>query len=115
METLIRLNKRLIAHTDTKIVRQIMHEINWDSRLLSIRGARGTGKTTLMLQYLKINKIDYKRQLYITLDNSYFTQHTLLEFVEKFYQLGGKHLFIDEVHTLSCLKAKQTTLFVCRR
>ncbi|MCQ2339005.1 MAG: hypothetical protein MJ001_08840 [Paludibacteraceae bacterium] len=60
MESLVRRNKMLIAHTSTKMVRSIMDEINWDNRLISIRGARGIGKTTLMLQYLKINGIDYR-------------------------------------------------------
>mgnify|MGYP003289506467 FL=1 len=60
MESLVRRNKMLIAHTSTKMVRSIMGEINWDNRLISIRGARGIGKTTLMLQYLKINGIDYR-------------------------------------------------------
>lgn len=98
MESLIKRNKMLIAHTDTKMVRSIMNEINWNNRLISIRGARGIGKTTLMLQYLKINGIDYKQSLYVSLDGGYFTQHSLIEFAEVFYALGGKHLFLDEVH-----------------
>lgn len=98
MESLVRRNKMLIAHTSTKMVRSIMDEINWDNRLISIRGARGIGKTTLMLQYLKINGIDYKQSLYVSLDGGYFTQHSLIEFAEEFYARGGKHLFLDEVH-----------------
>lgn len=98
METLINRNKRLIAHTNTDVVRSIMNDINWNSRLISIRGARGTGKTTLMLQYLKINGIDYRQKLYVSLDSGYFTQHSLLDFAEKFYIQGGKQLFLDEVH-----------------
>ena len=90
MESLIKRNKMLIAHTDTKMVRSIMNEINWNNRLISIRGARGIGKTTLMLQYLKINGIDYKQSLYVSLDGGYFTQHSLIEFAEVFYALGGK-------------------------
>ena len=98
METLIKKCRRLIAVTDTSYVRSILYQINWDCRLISIRGARGVGKTTLMLQYLKLHDIDYKTMLYVSLDSNYFTQNRLLDFVEAFYVQGGKHLFIDEVH-----------------
>lgn len=98
METLINRCRRLITVTKTDYVRDIIKNINWNCRLISIRGARGVGKTTLMLQYLKLNNIDYKTMLYVSLDGNYFTRHTLLEFVEKFHLQGGQHLFIDEVH-----------------
>ncbi len=75
-----------------------MNEIHWENRLIAIRGAKGVGKTTLMLQYLKMHDCDFKTSLYVSLDSSYFTQHTLEEFVERFYSLGGKLLFVDEVH-----------------
>lgn len=98
METLINKCRRLISITKTDYTRSILKQINWNCRLISIRGARGVGKTTLMLQYLKLNDIDYKTKLYVSLDSSYFTRNSLLDFVEKFYMQGGKHLFIDEVH-----------------
>lgn len=98
METLINKCRRLISVTKTDYTRSIIQQINWNCRLISIRGARGVGKTTLMLQYLKLHGIDYKTKLYVSLDSNYFTRNTLLDFVEKFYKLGGKHLFIDEVH-----------------
>ncbi len=98
METLINRCRRLIAATKTDCVRSIIQQINWNCRLISIRGARGVGKTTLMLQYLKLHNIDYKTMLYISLDSNYFTRNNLLDFVETFYKQGGQHLFIDEVH-----------------
>ena len=98
METLINRCRRLIAATKTDCVRNIIQQINWNCRLISIRGARGVGKTTLMLQYLKLHNIDYKTMLYISLDSNYFTRNNLLDFVETFYKQGGQHLFIDEVH-----------------
>ncbi|GHV09992.1 ATPase AAA [Bacteroidia bacterium] len=61
-------------------------------------GARGTGKTTMMLQYMKENFPDRKKALYVSLDNIWFTQHSLLDLAEQFYNYGGTHLFIDEVH-----------------
>lgn len=99
METLISRYKRLMAATTTVYVRSLMDSIHWDVRLIAIRGARGVGKTTLMLQYLKLHYADdWKTALYASLDSAYFTQHTLTELAEQFYQRGGKHLFLDEVH-----------------
>ena len=99
METLVGKYKRLLQATSTAYVRSLMDEINWNTRLLAIRGARGVGKTTLMLQYLKMHyEGDGREALYVSLDNVYFTRHSLGEFVEQFYMRGGKHLFLDEVH-----------------
>ena len=55
MDTLIRRYKRLLTATSTTYIRSLMNTINWDNRLIAIRGARGVGKTTLMLQYLKLH------------------------------------------------------------
>lgn len=79
--------------------RELERKINWNARLVSIRGSRGTGKTTLFLQHIKktfsnnLNKV-----LYVNLDNIYFSNNTLVELAEKFASRGGTHLFIDEVH-----------------
>lgn len=99
MEALIIRYKRLLAATPTTYVRSLSNTINWNARLIAIRGARGVGKTTLMLQYLKLNYgDDTKSALYTSLDSVYFTQHSLIELAEQFYLKGGKHLFLDEVH-----------------
>ena len=99
METLIRRYKRLLAVTSTAYIRNLMNTIHWNNRLVAIRGARGVGKTTLMLQYLRLNYVaDGREALYASLDSGYFTRHTLSELVEQFYLRGGKHLFLDEVH-----------------
>ena len=66
---------------------------------MAIRGPRGVGKTTLMLQYMKLHYEVYSREvLYCTLDSVYFSNHTLLELADVFVKNGGKHLFLDEVH-----------------
>jgi len=99
MDTLINRYKRLLAVTSTAYVRSLMNTIHWDTRLIAIRGARGVGKTTLMLQYLKLHYADDTRSaLYVSLDSAYFSRHTLGELAEQFYLRGGKHLFLDEVH-----------------
>lgn len=98
MEKLINRQRQLLRLTQTEHIRSIFHDINWNSRLIAIRGAKGVGKTTLMLQYIKMNGADAKRMLYASLDSAYFTQHSLLDFAEEFYKKGGEHLFLDEVH-----------------
>jgi len=99
METLFAKQDRLIGLMQTDIVRNIMQEINWDARLLAIRGARGVGKSTLMLQYIKLQYPLYTREaLYCTLDSIYFANHSILELADMFYKYGGRHLFLDEVH-----------------
>lgn len=81
------------------IVRATMQTIDWEKPLVAIRGSRGVGKTTLMRQYIK-QKYGVKagEALYCVLDSIYFTTHTLLELAERFHMMGGKHLFLDEVH-----------------
>ena len=85
--------------TPTTIVRDFINHINWDKHLISIKGSRGVGKTTLMLQYIKLHyPPGSKTVLYCSLDSFYFSRYSLLELAEKFYLNGGRHLFIDEVH-----------------
>lgn len=88
-----------IRQTDTQFVRSVMHKINWKARLIGLKGARGIGKTTLLLQYIKLklsNQLD--KTLYISLDAVWFNQSSLLDLVESFEQKGGRYLFLDEVH-----------------
>jgi predicted AAA+ superfamily ATPase len=76
-----------------------MNEIPWRTQLLGIKGARGVGKTTLMLQYIKLYLSDRIPQtLYVSLDSFWFASHSLSELIEDFYKQGGKYLFLDEVH-----------------
>lgn len=98
MERIINYCQRLLNLTQCKHVRSMMQKVNWNSQLIAIRGAKGVGKTTLMLQYIKLHGGNLKKMLYASLDHNYFTQHSLLEFVEQFYRQGGEHLFLDEVH-----------------
>ena len=101
MDALFRRNEQLLEQTSLKFIRSIMEEILWDeARLIAIRGARGVGKTTLMLQYQKMHYGDNKnhKSLYVRLDNSYFSTHNLVDTAEQFYRQGGELLLVDEVH-----------------
>lgn len=80
-------------------VRNLMHQINWDARLIAIRGPKGVGKSTLLLQYIKGHfNADDRHVLYCSADTNYFATHTLAEVADNFAKIGGKWLFIDEIH-----------------
>ncbi|MDL2262474.1 AAA family ATPase [Bacteroidales bacterium OttesenSCG-928-I21] len=98
MESLITISDRLVQHTNTDFIRYLYSNIVWSNRLVGIIGAKGTGKSTLLLQHIKLNFPDKSKALYASLDNIWFTKHSLSEFAEDFYNLGGTHLFLDEVH-----------------
>ncbi len=98
MQSLYKYSKLRISNTTNSFVRYLYKEIEWGDRLIGITGARGTGKTTLMLQYIKNNYGNSDDALYISMDNFYFTKHHLFNLAEDFYLNGGRYLFIDEVH-----------------
>lgn len=98
MESLFITQEDLIRQTSS-FRRYLGEEIDWSNRLIGIKGARGTGKTTLLLQRIKFDLKDEKdRALYVTLDDLYFLENTLLALAEKFRLAGGRFLFLDEVH-----------------
>ena len=89
----------LISQVSTRIVRETMNTIDWEKPLVAIRGSRGVGKTTLIRQYIKQKYgSNPGKALYCVLDSMYFTNHTLLDLADHFHLMGGKHLFLDEVH-----------------
>jgi hypothetical protein len=99
MEEIIYQNYiRLLEATNTTYFRYLYKEIDWDNRLIGITGARGTGKTTMILQHIKSIFTDRSKALYVSLDNIWFTKNSLLELADRFHSYGGTHLFIDEVH-----------------
>jgi len=96
---LTELYRKLLNNVSTTFVRNLMHEINWNARLIGVKGSRGVGKTTLMLQYIKLNLIsEINETLYVSLDSLVFAQNSLIELVDTFAKQGGKFLFLDEVH-----------------
>ncbi len=98
MEELFERFALKIRNLDIKFSRCLEKKINWNQKLVIVKGTRGVGKTTLILHYVKSNyKID-KRVLYVSLDDVFFTGYNLSEFIENFVSQGGKHLFIDEIH-----------------
>ncbi|MBR0077376.1 MAG: ATP-binding protein [Bacteroidales bacterium] len=100
MDTLIRRHLNRMQTVNLDFVRSLMDEIDWDERLLMIKGQKGVGKTTLMTQRIlkMFGPTNTAEVLYVSLDNFYFSTHGLLDFIEQFHTQGGKYLFIDEVH-----------------
>lgn len=96
---LYRTSARLVGRTTASFHRYLYDKVNWSSRLVAIKGARGVGKTTMMLQSIKERFAEHpEHALYVSLDNLWFANHALSEVVEYHYTHGGTHLFIDEVH-----------------
>ncbi len=98
MDILIEKSIRKVRNVDIRFIRSIMDKIDWNDRLIGIRGARGVGKTTLLLQRMKKFLGNTDEALYVSLDNLWFTEHRLLDLVDFFVKRGGKFLFLDEVH-----------------
>lgn len=98
MESLLEKSATLVQRVSSEKTRYLYHEINWNNRLIGVKGARGTGKTTLLLQKLKTLQLSPTQGTYWSLDDFYFTTHSLVETAEEFFKKGGEFLFLDEVH-----------------
>lgn len=99
MDALFRKSDRLLANTRTEIIRDKMGEIHWNAQLISIMGAKGVGKSTLIKQYLKQNyALGDRRVLYCSADTVDFSMRTLVGLAEEFVMRGGELLVIDEIH-----------------
>ena len=97
MEQLFEYFKRKLKETPTDLVRYKYNEIGWRGHALGLVGPRGVGKSTMLLQYIKM-QLEEKDTLYVSADHLYFASHTLVDLADRFYKMGGKHLFIDEIH-----------------
>jgi len=98
MNELYEYNDSILRSVTNQYFRFLIDKIDWSQRLIAIRGARGVGKTTLILQYLKYVLKNREESLYITADHYWFYTHNLVQTADSFYKNGGRYLFIDEVH-----------------
>ncbi|MFR2732762.1 ATP-binding protein [Hoylesella buccalis] len=98
MESFFRTHKSLVEHTKAPVRRTLMDEIDWNDRLIGIKGTRGVGKTTFLLQYAQENfESTDRRCLYINMNNFYFQGCGIDDFAKQFVEQGGKVLLIDQV------------------
>lgn len=99
IEGLYLTSNRMVARTTTTFHRYLYEQIKWNARMIGIKGARGVGKTTMLLQRIKEEFHESpEKALYVSLDNMWFKTHSLSEVVEYHYTHGGTHIFIDEIH-----------------
>lgn len=89
---------RKIAKVSLKFKRYLYNNIHWNSRIIGIKGARGVGKTTMLLQYIVENYQDIDKTLYASLDDLWFSTHSLLDLVDWADTHGINRLYLDEVH-----------------
>lgn len=97
MEQLFEYFNRKLKETTTDLIRYKYREIKWSGHAFGLVGPRGVGKSTMLLQHIKLH-LDVKDTLYVSADQLYFASHTLVDLADRFYKMGGKHLFIDEIH-----------------
>ena len=119
LSAFFRIHDYLVAHSTMPIRRQLMDEINWDDRLIAIKGGRGVGKTDFLLTRIKEIETEWKAKLeeeqklapkrrnastkqirpclFVSMNDFYFTTHTLVELASKFVRMGGKYLFLDQL------------------
>lgn len=99
MDKLFERHDEYLSGVPMDFVRGFAGEIDWSLRLIAIKGPKGVGKSTLMLQHIKRNFApDDRHVLYCSVDTSYFTSHTLVDTADRFCKLGGRYLFMDEIH-----------------
>lgn len=99
MNNFFKIHDNLLRNLSPSLRRGLMDEINWDDRLIGIKGARGVGKTTFLLDYAKEHfGIGNRQCLYINLNHLYFTTESLVEFAGEFVEQGGELLLLDQVY-----------------
>ena len=98
MQYLVEKYRKKLMHLPMHFQRSLMGDIAWEARLIGIKGARGAGKTTLILQRIKSQFPDTRQVLYVSLDDLWFAEHRLVELADQFVKQGGRYLFLDEVH-----------------
>ena len=97
MEQLFAIFLQKLKETSTDFIRYKYDEIKWEGRSFGLVGPRGVGKSYMLLQHIKLH-LDTADTLYVSADNMYFTEHSLVDLADSFVKMGGKHLFIDEIH-----------------
>ena len=98
MEVFFRTHTNLVEHTNASVRRTLMDEIDWNDRMIGIKGTRGVGKTTFLLQYAKEHfDIQDRQCLYVNMNNFYFQGRGISDFAGEFYRNGGRVLLIDQV------------------
>ena len=98
MQTLVNAYHRSVNEVSDGFMRYLYGVIDWSERLIGIKGSRGVGKTTMLLQHIRKTFPERSQAFYVSLDNIWFSSHSLTELVEYLYTHGVTYVFLDEVH-----------------
>ena len=98
MEYFFEAHKVLVEASSDLISRGLYDEIDWSQRLIGVKGFRGVGKTTFLLNYIRKNYGNSRDCLYVNLNDFYFTKRRIFSFADEFYKRGGKVLVLDQIH-----------------
>lgn len=98
MQAFYKTHRYLLEHLNVQVRRELMDEINWDDRLIGIKGARGVGKTAFLLNYAKEKFGMEKTCLYVNMNNLFFSGNSIVSFADEFQKKGGKTLILDQVY-----------------
>ena len=112
MDKLFEKYYQKLDNTPLRFQRSLLQVIDWSNRFIGIKGARGVGKTTLLLQYIHTHQLPQKNQtLYVSLDDFYFAANTLVDLADHFVKEGGKYLLLDEVHRYPSWSAELKNIY----
>jgi predicted AAA+ superfamily ATPase len=98
MQSLVNIHNALQEQSIPTIRRKLMDEIDWSNRMIGIKGFRGVGKTTFLIDIIKEKFQNDKSCLYVNLNNFYFTKRKIISFADEFYKTGGKTLILEQIH-----------------
>jgi uncharacterized protein len=98
MQSLVNIHNALQEQPIQTIRRELMDEIDWSHRIIGIKGFRGVGKTTFLIDIIKEKFLNDKSCLYVNLNNFYFTKRKIISFADEFYKTGGKTLILEQIH-----------------
>ncbi len=99
IDPLLKASERLVGETSLSFKRSLYGQIDWNDRLICIKGPKGTGKTTLILQHIReIFGVSADKAIYMAMDHLWFSSHSVLDVVECLYENGYTHVFLDEIH-----------------
>ena len=101
VKEIIEISDKRVRQVNTRLHRSLYSSIDWSNRLISVKGPRGVGKTTMLIQRIREAFPDREKALYVSLDNLWFLTHSLRDLVNYHVDHGGTHLFVDEVHYLN--------------
>lgn len=91
--------ERKMTEVPTLFRRSLYDVINWNEKIIGIKGPRGAGKSTILMQRIMFEHIgDLSKVFYVSLDHFWFDSHQFMDLVEYLYVHGVTHLFVDEVH-----------------